>query len=82
MTDDCAYRLTSFEPIVECLMRCEYHADGWELVIRHRHYAGHFGECPVHSYGRLTLYELLEVLECEANGWGPLSGAETHRGGL
>jgi len=55
-------------------MRLEYHADGWELVVRHRHYAGHFGDCGVHTYGQLTLGELADVFAAETAAWGPLSG--------
>jgi hypothetical protein len=73
MSDDCGYRLTSFEPIVEGLMRLEYHADGWELAVRHRHYAGHFGDCGVQQYSKLTLHELEDLLGAVVDAWGPFS---------
>lgn len=82
MTDDCGYRLTSFEPIVEGLMRLEYHADGWELVVRHRHYAGKFGECRPTTYGGLTTGELADVIECTCAAWGPPSSFQLHDGPL
>lgn len=73
MPDDCGYRLTSFEPIVEGLVRLQYHADGWELAVRHRHYAGRFGECPVALYSCLTIQEVAETLEATVWAWGPPS---------
>lgn len=71
MPDDCGYRLTAYEPIVESLMRCEYRADGWELTVRHRHYGGRFGECPPALYSDLTLTELEDVLAASMATWGP-----------
>lgn len=65
-------RLSSFEPIVEGLMRLEYYADGWCLTVRHRHYSGRFGECDVDTYSCLSTAELCDVLEASLATWGPL----------
>lgn len=75
MNADCAMLLTSLEPIVAGWARMEYHADGWELVMGHRHFAGRMGECPAESYLNLTLAELLDVLEVVVGGWGPFGGS-------
>jgi len=58
MPGNCAYQLTAFEPIVEGMLRLEYHADGWSLWVRHRHYGGLFQDCPPESYDRLSAGEL------------------------
>lgn len=71
MEQNCDYRLTSIEPIVGGWMRFEYYADGWTLVVGHRHYAGRAGDCPCSSYHRLTGEELRDVLEAEVGTWGP-----------
>jgi hypothetical protein len=72
MNKNCAYRLGSYEPIIEGLMRLEFSADGWELWVRHRHYAGKFRDCEVESYGRLTGEELADVLAATVAQWGPM----------
>lgn len=69
--EQCAYRLSSFEPIVEALLRVEYNASGWKLWIRHRHYGGLFGDCEPEEVDRLTVEELIDVLEAHASQWGP-----------
>lgn len=73
MEQPCDYRLTSIEPIVAGWMRLEYYADGWSLVVGHRHYAGHAGDCPCSTYERLTGEELRDVLEATVANWGPPS---------
>lgn len=69
MTERCAYKITSYEPIVEGLVRMEQHFDGWTLWIRHRHYGGAFMDCEPDDYGRLTLEELADVLTATVAGW-------------
>jgi hypothetical protein len=76
MTTDCNYQLTSFEPIVEVLMRLECHADGWTLWTRHRHYAGLFADCPALEIGPLSVSELADVLCADAYSLGARTPGE------
>jgi len=63
MTNDCASKLTSFEPVVELLMRAESYADGWKLWVRHRHHAGLFLDCDPFEVSHLSGDELVSVLD-------------------
>lgn len=64
MTDTCGMQLTSFEPIVEVLVRLERFAEGWHLWVRHRHHAGLFENCSPFELSRLSDDEMSEALAC------------------
>jgi hypothetical protein len=74
MTDHCGHLLTSYEPVVEALLRVEFSADGWSLWVRHRHYGGLFADCQCEEYSRLTSEELADVLTASVLQWGPVHG--------
>lgn len=74
MTQDCAYQLTSYEPIVQGIFRVDYNADGWQLWARHRHYGGMLQDCRPFECSQLTTEELSDVLGALVEGWGPFSG--------
>jgi hypothetical protein len=76
MNPRCAVRIESYEPIVAGWMRLECYADGWEVVIGHRHYAGSAGDCPPDVYGPLSDAELADVLVATVDAWGPLRARE------
>lgn len=56
-------KLTTYEPIVGVLVELSQEHEGWNLMIRHRHNAGRFGDCESERYERLTLGEAFDVLE-------------------
>lgn len=71
MTENCAYRITSYEPVVEVLIRAEQHYEGWSLWLRHRHFGGLFADCPPDEFDSLSHAEMLDVLCAHAALWGP-----------
>jgi hypothetical protein len=69
MPNLCDLRLTSYEPIVEALVRFEHHCGGWKVWLRHRHWGGSFSDCGVFELAGLTLEELEDVLLAELSSW-------------
>lgn len=69
----CSYRLSSFEPVVEVLVRLEYFVGGWSLWVRHRHYGGLFGDCDPMEFSSLSTGEMLDVLCAVLEQYGPFS---------
>jgi len=68
--NDCALRLTAFEPVTDILIRVERRADGWSLWCRHAHYAGTLSDCVPLEVTKLSDEELLAVLDAHVAGLG------------
>lgn len=71
MESHCCESLLSYEPVVEAMMTMSWGPNGWQLYVRHRHWSGRLGSCPVDDYENLSLGELQDVLGAIVACWQP-----------
>lgn len=61
--------LSQFYNVEQALGSLTFDRDGWSLRLRHRHFSGSWSSCSVDEFDRLTLGELMDVLDAVAAAW-------------
>lgn len=73
MSPSCAYRLGSYEPIVEGTVATQFDGTYWHMSVRHRHQFGTWRDCELDVYRNLTWREMQDVLEATTCEWSILA---------